>query len=67
MTVQTRKEKRSLLLEQEHVANARLRRIAGRGMVEASFYPVHEDQPPWIPLIRRRFWSPDELQEEPAA
>jgi hypothetical protein len=67
MSAQTRKEERvALLLEQEHAAGARLGRIAGRGKVEASSYPLREEQPPRVPQIRRRFWNPEELQEEPA-
>ena len=68
MSAETRRQERaSLLLKQEQAAGARLGRISVRGKVEASLYPVHQEQPPRIPEISRRFWSPDELEEETAA
>ena len=46
----------------EAATNKRLDAVTGRGKVEESLYPPVEDLPLKAPpIIKRRFWTPDEL------
>jgi hypothetical protein len=59
-----RRSARSTLarLSAEAAVNKRLDVVTGRGKVEKSFYPDVEVQPRVAaPVIKRRFWTPDEL------
>lgn len=49
-------------LNAEAAANKRLAAVTGRGKEEESLYPALEELPLTAPpIIKRRFWSPDEL------
>jgi len=49
-------------LNAEAAANKRLAAVTGRGKEEESLYPAVDELPLTAPpIIKRRFWTPDEL------